>query len=156
MTGLTAPPKKQKQQRQPIFGTYQQAVCGGFGRVHDEVAQREAEALGRPAQEHSLGSRPGELLLCGVRPRRGAGQVAPLWGFILHKGRESVRQWNYSCFHFYLQLCASDAVQSDHHALVFNIGKYDSKNGWRSRQALHCDLTLGQYIFTRPSEHQEH
>lgn len=64
---------------------YREAVHGGLGWVDDEVAQGEAEALGRAAQQHGLGPRPRELLVRRVRPRGRVAKASPLWSFILQK-----------------------------------------------------------------------
>lgn len=55
---------------------------GGLGRVDDEVAQGEAEALGGALQQHGLRPRP-ELLVRRGRGGGRAGRAAPPWGLIL-------------------------------------------------------------------------
>lgn len=62
---------------------------GGLGRVDDEVAQGEAEALGGALQQHGLWPRPGELLVRRLLRRGGsAGQASTFWGFILPEERK--------------------------------------------------------------------
>lgn len=131
---------------------------GRLGRVHNEVAQREAEPLGRSTQEHSFGSRPGELLFCVVRPRRRAGQVAPFWGFILHRRKESVGKWKYSCFHFYFKFSISEADLCPVWRNALNSsssGVRPSRTGFNMEniilktsgfKGVRCDFAVGQYI----------
>lgn len=65
------------------WGVHREQVQGGLGRVDDEVAQGEAEALGGSLQQHGLRPRPGELLVRrGLRGRR-AGRASPFCGLIL-------------------------------------------------------------------------
>lgn len=62
---------------------HREQVQGRLRRVHDEVAQGEAEALSGSLQQHGLWPRPGELLVCRVLRGGRAGQASPFWGFIL-------------------------------------------------------------------------
>lgn len=70
-----------------------EAVRGRLGRVHDEVPQREAEALGGPPQAHRFRSRPRErLLFCGGVRGGGISHDSPVWGFILHVEKRGQRE----------------------------------------------------------------